>query len=288
MRRSIAIPLVVGVGIMVAAPKLFKRAWRPPQLAVHQSPADLGLPQERVWLTNPRGIRLHGWFVPSGEDAPAVVVLHGWGGNAAHMLDLAPAINEAGFHSLFLDARNHGLSEHDDHVSMLKFAEDLGTAVEYLRQRDDVTDVAVIAHSVGAAAAIYYASYNDDISAVVAVASFAHPGELMDENLPLPGPIRWAVLWAVETMIGKGLDVIAPRSRVAHVSAPLLLVHGEQDDIVPVEDSYELADLGVDTELLVVPEGAHSDLAPFEPYFPDVIGFISSHVTPSSRATWAE
>jgi pimeloyl-ACP methyl ester carboxylesterase len=278
MRKSIAIPLVVGAGIVVAAPRLFKRAWRPPQLEVHQSPIDLGLPEEQVWLTNPRGIQLHGWFVSSPGKAPAVIVLHGWGGNAAHMLDLAPAINEAGLHSLFLDARNHGLSEHDDHVSMLKFAEDLGTAVAYLQQRDDVTDVAVIAHSVGAAAAIYYASYNDDVSAVVAVSSFAHPGELMDENLPLPGPVRWAVLWAVETMIGKGFDVIAPRSRVVYVSSPLLLVHGEQDDIVPVEDSYELAELGSDTELLIVPEGAHSDLAPFEPYFPEVIGFIRSHV----------
>jgi pimeloyl-ACP methyl ester carboxylesterase len=279
MRKSIAIPLVVGAGIMVAAPRLFERAWRPPRLEVHLSPADLGLPEEQVWLTNPRDIQLHGWFVSSGVDAPAVVVLHGWGGNAAHMLALAPAINEAGLHSLFLDARNHGLSEHDDHVSMLKFAEDLGTAVEYLRQRDDVTDVAVIAHSVGAAAAIYHASYNDDVSAVVAVASFAHPGELMDENLPLPRPIRWAVLWAVETMIGKGFDGIAPRARVPHVAAPLLLVHGEQDDIVPVADSYELAELGVDTELVIVPEGAHSDLTPFEPYFSDVIGFIRAHVS---------
>jgi pimeloyl-ACP methyl ester carboxylesterase len=257
---------------------MFKRAWLPPQLEVHQSPADLGLREEQVWLMNPRDIQLHGWFVSAGGRAPAVIVLHGWGGNAAHMLDLAPAINEAGLHSLFLDARNHGLSEHDDHVSMLKFAEDLETAVEYLKEREDVTDIAVIAHSVGAAAAIYYASYNDEVAAVVAVASFAHPGELMDENLPLPQPIRWAVLKAVETMIGKGFDVIAPRARIAHVSAPVLLVHGEQDDIVPIEDSYELAELGRETELLVVPEGGHSDLGPFEPYFPEVIGFIRSHV----------
>ncbi len=282
MRKAFAVPLVIGAGVVAVAPRLFKRAWRPPQREVHQSPSDLGLPEEQVWITNPRDIRLHGWFVSAGGSAPAVIVLHGWGGNAAHMLDLAPAIHTAGLHSLFLDVRNHGLSEHDDHVSMLRFAEDLGTAVEYLRQRDDVTDVAVIGHSVGAAASIYYASYHDDVSAVVAVASFAHPGELMNESIQLPRPIKWAVLRAIETMIGKGFDVIAPRARVEHVSVPLLLVHGGQDDVVPVEDSYELARRRPGTELLVVPDGAHSDLGPFESSFPDVVEFIRANVVGSN------
>lgn len=270
-------PLVIAAGIAAAAPRLFRRAWRPPQREVHQSPSDLGLPQEQVWLTNPRDLKLHGWFVSAEGCATAVIVLHGWGGNAAHMLDLAPAIHQAGLHALFFDARNHGLSEHDDHVSMLRFAEDLGTAVEYLHSRDDVADVAVIGHSVGAAASIYYASYHDELSAVVAVASFAHPGELMNQNLPLPRPVRWAVLRAIETMIGQGFDVIAPRARVEHVKAPLLLVHGGMDDVVPVEDSYELARLRPGTELLFVPEGGHSDLGPFKDSFPEVVGFIRAN-----------
>ena len=285
MRKSIAIPLILTAGVVAAAPTLFRRAWRPPQREIHQSPSVLGLPEEQVWLTNPRDIKLHGWFVSARNTAPAVIVLHGWGGNAAHMLDLAPSIHEAGFHSLFLDARNHGLSEHDDHTSMLRFAEDLGTAVEYLCERDDVSDVAVIGHSVGAAAAIYYASYHTNVSAVVSVASFAHPGELMNENLPLPGPVRWVVLKAIESMIGKGFDVIAPRSRVEYVSAPLLLVHGEQDDVVPVKDSYELASHRPNTELLIVPDGAHSDLTPFEPYFPQVMEFIASSLRSVSVST---
>ncbi|MEN8040765.1 MAG: alpha/beta fold hydrolase [Actinomycetota bacterium] len=278
MKKTIAVPLLIGAGVVAAAPRLFKRAWRPPQREVHQSPADLGLPEEQVWLTNPGEIQLHGWFVSAGNSNAAVVVLHGWGGNAAHMLDLAPVINGAGLHALFLDVRNHGLSEHDDHVSMLRFAEDLGTAVEYLRSRGDVTDVAVIGHSVGAAAAIYYASYHDDVSAVVAVASFAHPGDLMNENLSLPSPVRWAVLRAIEAMIGKGFDVIAPRARIEHVKAPMLLVHGKLDDVVPVENSYELAELRPGTELLVVPDGAHSDLTPFESTFPAVVDFINTNV----------
>ena len=224
----------------------------------------------------------HGWFVSAGLPAPAVVVLHGWGANAAHMLELAPAAHGADLHALFLDVRNHGLSEHDDYVSMLRFAEDLGTAVEYLRDREDVTDVAVIGHSVGAAASIYYASHHDDVSAVVAVASFAHPGELMDENLRLPRPVRWAVLRAIETMIGKGFDEIAPRSRIGHVKVPVLLVHGEKDDVVPIKDSHELQTCLPSAEIVVVPEGAHSDLARFEPFFGDVISFLRDNLAPEA------
>ncbi|MDK1025833.1 MAG: alpha/beta fold hydrolase [Actinomycetota bacterium] len=284
MRRSVAGPLVIVAGVVVAAPRLFKRAWRPPQRDAHRSPTDLGLPEEQVWLTGDNGIQLHGRLVPVDVNAPGVVVLHGWGGNAADMLDLAPALHKAGFHALFLDVRNHGLSEHDDHVSMLRFAEDLGVAVAYLRDREDVTDVAVIGHSVGVAASIYYASYHDDVSAVVAVASFAHPGEFMNENIPLPRPVRWAVLRAIESMIGKGLDAIAPRTRIAHVDVPVLLVHGEEDDVVPLKDSLELQGRRRGTELLVVPNGGHSDLTPFEPYFPRVVDFISSHVKSASAS----
>ena len=39
------------------------------------------------------------------ESAPAVVVMHGWGGNAALMLPLARPLHEAGYATLFVDAR---------------------------------------------------------------------------------------------------------------------------------------------------------------------------------------
>ncbi len=266
----------------MAAPRAFRRAWRPPQREAQHSPADYDLPGEEVWFLGATDLQLHAWLVPVNGVAPAVVVLHGWGGNAGDMLALAPALHEAGLHALFLDARNHGLSDHDDHVSMLRFAEDLGAAVDYLHERHDVVDVAVIGHSVGAAAAIYRASYSQDIAALVAVASFAHPGELMERSLPFPRPLRWLVLYAIQVVIGKRFDEIAPRSRVAHVLVPLLLLHGGEDDVVPIASSYELKEILPSAEMVIVPEGGHSDFKLFEPYFPEVVGFLTKHlmVTP--------
>ncbi len=281
MRKRVAVPLAIGAGVAAATPRMFKRAWKPPQREVHQSPTDFGLSYEQVWLTNANGLQLNAWFIPAADPSPGptVVVMHGWGGNAAHMLALAQPLFGAHFHTLFLDVRNHGLSDHDDHVSMIRFAEDLGTGVDYLRTRDDVTDVAVVAHSVGAAAAIYYASYHSDISSAVAVASFAHPGELMSATLPLPRPVKWAVLKGVEKTIGKSLDQIAPRQRIEHLRVPLMLVHGALDEIIPVANTLELHAALPSSRLLIVPEGGHSDLGPFEPYFPEMIEFIRSHAT---------
>ena len=279
MKRPLLIALGIGGGIAAVVPLAFKRAFRPPRRDVHQTPLDFDLPEDQVWFDGANGIRLHGWFIPVEGTAPAVVVLHGWGGNAAHMLELAPPLHESGFHALFLDARNHGLSDHDTYASMPRFAEDLAVAVDYLHERDDVTTVGVIGHSVGAGASIYHASHVDDLDAVVAVSSFAHPGEMMQANFPFPAPVTWGILRGVELLIGRSLDTIAPRNRITEVGAPVMLVHGEADDVVPVSDAYDLAKRSPKSRLIVVPGGGHSDLAPFEPYFGEVMGFLAEHLT---------
>ncbi len=278
--KRIVLPAVaLGAGVAAAAPVAIRRAFAPPRRDVHQTPADLGLPEEQVWLPGANDLRLHAWFIPAGpEPAPAVLVLHGWGGNAAHMLPLAPTLHEAGLHVMVMDARNHGLSEHDTFTSMPRFAEDLRVAVDHLRSRDDVTGVGVIGHSVGAAAAIYAAAEGADVDAVVAVSSFAHPGELMERNFTLPRPVTWTLLRIIEAMIGHRYGEIAPRSRIGEISVPLMLVHGDQDEVVPVGDSVELHDLLPDSELLIVEGGGHSDLEPFLPHFPQVVEFLTANL----------
>jgi alpha-beta hydrolase superfamily lysophospholipase len=156
-----------------AAPRAVKRAIAPPQRDNSASPEDFDLPHQQLWLRSASGTRLHGWFIPVAEKAPAVIVLHGWGANASLMLPLAPYLHQAGFHTLFLDARNHGHSEHDTFVSMPRFAEDLEVASDWLAAHEAVTSLGVVGHSVGAGAAILSASRSSRFSAVVSVSSFA-------------------------------------------------------------------------------------------------------------------
>ena len=272
-------PVLLIAGAVMAAPRMFKRGFTPPQPPVDVIPSDIGLDFEVVQLRSVNDTRLHAWWIPAEGAAPVIIVLHGWGGNSSLMLPLAPHIHDAGFHALFVDARNHGLSEHDSFSSMPRFAEDLEVAVEWARAHDGVTAVGVIGHSVGAGALIFSASKGVPIDAAVSVSSFAHPGEMMHENMPFPKPVISMILEAVQRTIGHRFDEFAPRARVVAVDIPLLLVHGDEDDVVPITNLHQLADAHGGAEVIIVPGGGHSDLTPFEPYIGDIVDFFTRSLT---------
>lgn len=244
------------------------------------TPADVGLPAQDVWLESKSGTRLHGWFVPVPGSAPAVLVVHGWGGSAALMLPFAPELHRAGFHAFFLDVRNHGQSEPDRFVSMPRFADDIEVALDWLEQHPEVTTIGVIGHSVGAGAAILSASRGPSPDALVSVAAPADPGDLMRELMAkLPRPVLGAVLAVVQRIIGARFEDFAPRHRIPLIDSPLLLVHGDADAVVPVASMHELAAAQPRAEVLLVAGGTHSDLERFAPYLADVTGFLNRHLS---------
>lgn len=280
MRWWALLPMAVAAGTYYATPRILKRVFAPPRRDAIHTPADLGLPEEQVWLTSITGTRLHAWFVRAEQGSPGVVVIHGWGGNASLMLPLATHLHEAGFHALFLDARNHGLSEHDSFTSMPRFAEDLEVAATWMRDHPDVAAVGAIGHSVGAGAVILAASRGDLLDAAVAVASPAHPGEMMQEQMQrIPSPVANRVLRSVERIIGHEFDSFAPRHRISLVEVPLMLVHGSADAVVSIADLHALAEAQPNAEVFMVPGAGHSDLEVFEHHIGEITKFFGRHLT---------
>lgn len=281
MLKRLLIPAVVMFGTIRLMPELMKMAFAPPQREQPNSPSDVGLVEQEVTLTSTTGTELKAWYFPMAATAPAVVVLHGWGANASLMLPLAPHLHRAGFSALFLDARNHGRSEHDDFVSMPRFAEDLDVAIEWLRDRADVSSIGVIGHSVGAGAAILAASRSRNIEAVVSVSAFAHPGEAMAEGPPFvhfPARVQRSLFRTMEKTIGFRFDDIAPRERIGLVEAPVMLVHGGADTTVSPRHFEELIRRAPEAETLLVEGADHASLDEFEPHIHRILGFLSQHL----------
>ncbi|PKO58022.1 MAG: dipeptidyl aminopeptidase, partial [Betaproteobacteria bacterium HGW-Betaproteobacteria-19] len=236
---------------------------------------------------------LHGWQVPAmheGQCQPAVVVVHGWGANAQMMLPLARPLHDAGFTVLFIDARCHGRSDDDSFASLPRFAEDAEHAFDWLAAQPGIDSgrIALLGHSVGAGAVLLCAARRPEVAAVVSVSAFAHPAEMMQRWLagkPVPQWMGRYILDYVQTTIGHRFDDIAPLTSLGRLQCPVLLIHGEQDGTVPVEDAWRLyaarAHEGV--QLLTLP-GDHESFADMAQEMRAVTGFLLKVQDEASRA----
>lgn len=240
---------------------------RPARIPEQSTPQALGLAFAAVSIPTANGKRLHAWLIEAAGKAPALVVLHGWGGNAEMMLPLALPLHRAGYALLFIDARNHGASDSDTFSSLPRFAEDLEHALDWLRCQPGGghRQLGVIGHSVGAGAALLAASRRRDIVAVVSLSAFAHPETMMrrwlaSKAIPL-WPLGIYVLAYVQRVIGYCFDQIAPCSTIGGVQCPVLLVHGSRDATVPPQDArlIHAARAHPAVQLLIL-EGGHDEI----------------------------
>lgn len=277
-----------GLAVMLLRALLHRRiraSLAAPRIRHERTPGDLGLPFETFRLDTANGRQVHAWLIlpnPSGDaQAPAVIVMHGWGGNAAMMLPLARPLHEAGFAGLYLDARCHGASDGDTFASLPRFAEDIEHAADWLARRAgiDPARIGVLGHSVGAGAALLAASRRPSLAAVVSVAAFSHPAAMMrrwmaTKRIPA-GTVGRYILAYVQETIGHRFDDIAPVTTIARVRCPVLLVHGTADDVVPLSEAREIfAARADDSVALRVIGGNHESFADLEQHMQELIDFL--------------
>ncbi|MFP4235512.1 MAG: alpha/beta hydrolase [Nitriliruptoraceae bacterium] len=278
--------------------RVLLRVYRIPATPTSPDPAALDLPAEDVHLSAVDGTPLRGWLVPAHgrhepadprlaapSAGPAVVLLHGWGSSSADLLPAVPALLEAGLTTLLLDARGHGRSDPTPFMSMPRFAEDLAAGVAWLRRdpRIDPDRIGVIGHSVGAGASLLAAATDTRLAGVVAIASMAHPAELIRGSRGLrwaPAPLTRRVLTTIEDTIGDRFDRFAPVHTITRITAPVLVVHGREDRTVPVGDAMRLAAAGgANVRLRLVPGAGHRSVEPFLPVAPELAGYLRRVLT---------
>ena len=246
---------------------LIRSSLKAPRCVGSLTPQDHGLNFSQARIPTANGKQLAGWLIPSTRvgDRPALVILHGWGSNSEQMLPLARPFHAAGYTLLMIDARCHGHSDEDRFPSLPLFAEDLDHAIDWLRRQPGIaaSEISVLGHSVGAGAALLSASRRNDLRAVVSVSAFAHPEGVIRRRLEakkvLYRPFGWYSLRYIERFIGHRFDDMAPENTIAGVRCPVLLVHGRQDETVPVGDALRIhtQSLTANVDLLLV-DGDHA------------------------------
>ncbi len=279
----IFLPVVLVIGFVVA----IHLSFRAPRLSNNVCPSDYDLDVQTHDFIGQQGMQLSAWWVNAEPPSnTTVLLLHGWGANKSMMLPLAKPFHTAGFNLFLMDAHNHGDSQKRGVSNMPKFAEDLESAVMWLKQNkaEECQHLIVVGHSVGAAAVLLAASRGLKATMFISIASFVHPKLMMQRYLKkldkVPGVVQLISSYT-QWVIGHKFDEIAPLSSVTRIDQPTLLVHGSADRVIPLNDYHLLCNATTqkkNIKCLEIPEADHDSIDKIEVHFGALQRFIDKHL----------
>ncbi len=243
------------------------------------TPEKYGVPFDEVRIPASDGGSLYGWWITSKTaTAPTLILLHGWGRNLSRTLPYIQALYPLGYNLLAFDARNHGSSSPVQNPTVGTFAQDVLSAIAFLRQRG-ATQIGLVGLSVGGGAVINAAGWDKRIRTVITIGAISHPVALMKYEFSkrhIPDFLASFLLNYMRRRYGLDFDAIAPLNNIAQAEADFLVIHGENDPTVPLAQGQALAAAGKPekTRLWVVPEKAHSDCHTHPQFWEKVSAFL--------------
>lgn len=194
------------------------------------------------------GLDLRHWYLPPADPAAGVVVvLHGNAGNRAGPYDKFRAIHAWGYGLLLADYRGYG--GNPGAPSEAGLIADGRAVLDWLAgQGVPAARVVLYGESLGSGVATALASERA-VAGIVLEAPFTSVAEVAQQKY-------WYV--PAKQLVRDPFD---SRARIPEVSAPILILHGDQDATIPVSHGAALAEAaGVGAELVRFPDGDHLNL----------------------------
>jgi alpha-beta hydrolase superfamily lysophospholipase len=226
---------------------------------------------EKVVFRNSLNQRLFG-VLHRGSSGPApgatIVLCHGMmsAKEGTKQRAFAQAFEASGFSVLRFDFSFCGESEgRFEEITFAQEVDDLRAAVAWVREQEG-NPVGLLGSSMGGAVALLYASGDPSIEALVTLAAVGHPAGIADRMEYLKRKTQeWkdeGYQLGAEGEPGESFFEDARRQDVLgasrRLSAPLLVLHGGADEVVPVEDAHAIhANAGGPKALKVLPGGDH-------------------------------
>lgn len=229
-----------------------------PSKEFYSSPAQDGIAFEEVPINTPDGETLFGYLLPAKEKTQKTIIyLHGNADNVSTWYQAPLEIQKhVSVNALIVDYRGYGKSTGKptiegvitDAQTMYKFLIDRGYKSE---------DISVYGRSIGGAIALELAS-KEKVKSIVVQSSFTSLRDLAKEIYPLlPQFIVRDDIWNSKNLIKK-------------IHCPILISHGDEDEIVQVSHAHKLYELANEPKKLIILKGAtHNDISSYlnEEYF---------------------
>ena len=227
-----------------------------------------GLPLEDVWFQSSDGTKLFGWYVEQAATSAVVLWCHGNAGNIINRLENLRELYRLGLSVFLFDYRGYGRSHGSPSEEGL-YRDAVG-AYDYLTRTRLIRPerIVLFGRSLGAAVAAEVASQKlaaglileSAFPSIEAVARF-HYGGL---------PVHW--------LLGAEFRLI---DRLPQLSLPKLIVHGDQDEIIPLELGRQVFEAAKPPKSFYVIKGADHNTTYYvggEAYFLRFVEFVETAI----------
>ncbi len=269
-----ALRILALLAVVAATMLLFERRLIYFPLRAHEvTPQQLGMAYEELELRAEDGVRLHGWFLPVKGSRLTLLVCHGNGGNISHRLDRALlAQAHLGTDVLLFDYRGYGRSDgRPDEEGTYR---DARAAWRWLLTKGVAPGrIVIFGESLGSAVALQLALENGGARALVLESPFA--------SIPAMARAVYPFL-PVWPLVRTRYDNL---SKIGRLRLPLLVLHGERDDIVPFAQGRRVFEAAPEPKRFWAIPGAHHNdtyVVGGEPYWRALRQFLDEAPPPGS------
>ena len=282
------------------------------RVPLHDDPSSVDMPYRDVSFTSRRDFDdpehvLKGWLAlpkgaeltPVSRDTRWIVIIHGDSANRADpqagVMGVAKSMWELGFGVLMFDLRGCGESDDGDFTGGWHERLDVLGALDHLVWLGaDRSRIGVLGFSLGGVAASLACSNPGVAGALISDSAYCDFWTVIKERSRMR-PWASTVMkpgmdLMLQMLVGYRLDEVSPERHVSECDIPMLVIHGADDDVVPLSHARRLArarglsqteiDRGDCEDFWIAPDAGHTQAFRTDPaeYVDRVAGFLDRHL----------
>jgi fermentation-respiration switch protein FrsA (DUF1100 family) len=244
-----------------------------PDKALDDRPSNWDLSYKDIQFLTPDGQKLHGWFFPVSGKSPVLLFCHGNAGNISHRIENIKFLVKRDISVFIFDYRGYGQSS--GRPSEKGIYIDGIAAYDYLTEIEKISPdrIVIFGRSIGGAVAIEVALQRK-VRCLIIESTFTSTKDMAKTIFPF---------FIFSPFLPHHYNNIL---KIAGVTIPKLIIHGEDDNIVPFSMGNKLFAQATEPKLFLPIHGAgHNDtyVVGGEDYFEAIVNFILSSTSVRAR-----
>ncbi|MCX7769543.1 MAG: alpha/beta hydrolase [Proteobacteria bacterium] len=237
------------------------------------NPNLIGYKREDVFFKSLDNINLHAWLFTSKENKGTVIFLHGNAENITTHVNSVLWLIDRGYNVFAFDYRGYGKSEG---ITTLKGVHiDAESAIRYVLEREEISkNIILFGQSLGGAIAITNlanSSYKDKINCLIVESTFAGYRRIAKDKIAkniFTKIFGYPLIFLIN-------DDYSPERFIDKISpTPVLILHGDEDDIVPAYHGDLLFKIAKDPKELIIKRARHINVSRHQDVREKILNFL--------------